>query len=152
MSTTKHIIVTFMKGNNLKISDFLFLLNVYCQKLLNTLILREFIIDKTAQQHGHEMLMLPPYHCNLNVIKLYAVQGYLHEMISKWNVTPSTSSTVCQILWECVDDIDASFGRRCARHTTLIKAKYLQWDVKNNSRPLFIKSTGSQDEASSDKD
>lgn len=39
---------------------------------MDLLQLEEFIIDTIAEQHGHKILRLPPYHCQYNPIEIWA--------------------------------------------------------------------------------
>lgn len=79
----------------------------------------------------------------------------LQGMVRKWNDIPSISSSVCQILWECLRDINGVYlwGEVCETYHSK-EAKCLQWDVENDNRPCIIslENSGSEEEASSDED
>ena len=97
-----------------------------------------------AENNGHEVLRLPPYHCNLNPIEL--IWASLKRAARKKNVTPPISDSVCKILRECVKDIDENLWGKCVQKTTKIEKQYVLQDTLNENSRFIINVGGSDSE------
>jgi transposase len=51
-----------------------------------------YFIDKLAKEFGHDVVRLPPYHCDLNPIEL--VWGHVKEYVAKYNTTGKVDDIV----------------------------------------------------------
>ncbi|PSN38202.1 hypothetical protein C0J52_20747, partial [Blattella germanica] len=94
--------------------------------------------EMNAKNHGHEVLRLPPYHCTLNPIEL--VWARLKTSVRRNNVTPSMTNSVCSVLRQCVDGIDATLWGKCVQHTLKLKDYTLCriWKMTTGSSSLTL--------------
>ena len=149
MSSKKDDIIRFMSEHNLDIPNPVPIKAVMLEIVKAANIEKKIVIDEMAENDGHEVLRLPPYHCNLNPIEL--IWASLKRAARKKNVTPPISDSVCKILRECVKDIDENLWGKCVQKTTKIEKHYVLQDTLNeNSR--FIINVGGSDSDSEDDD
>lgn len=143
-ATKKDEIINFMKDNNLVIPNPVPIKAVLLQTIKEANIQKKFVIDEIAKNHGHEVLRLPPYHCTLNPIEL--VWARLKTSVRRNNVTPSMTNSVCSVLRQCIDGIDATLWGKCVQHTIKIERLYSMQDLENDNRQFVINVGGSDSE------
>ena len=82
-----------------------------------------YIIDKIANEHGHKVVRLPPYHCHLNPIELVwaQVKGDVRMNNSNGN---QTLHRVEQITKEAIAKVTANNWLMCVNHTQKIEQEY----------------------------
>ncbi|KAJ4438537.1 hypothetical protein ANN_14484 [Periplaneta americana] len=148
-STRKDDIISFMVQHNLEVPNPLPTISVLLELIKEANISREFVIDKIARDFGHEVLRLPPYHCNLNAIEL--IWACLKHEVRKRNVTPSRSDNVCRTIRECVELINSELWTKCVNRTREIERQYIVRDSEND-RDSFIISVGDSDSEGSSSD
>ena len=71
------------------------------------------IIDEIAKKSGHEVLRLPPYHCELDAIEL--VWADLKNFVAKENTTCNLE-TVEKLFRERRSVLTSEFYGRCVEH------------------------------------
>ncbi|XP_053990425.1 uncharacterized protein LOC128882722 [Hylaeus volcanicus] len=76
---------------------------------------QNYVIDEYAKQHGHEVLRLPPYHCELNPIEL--AWGYIKEYVRGRNVTYKLPD-VRQLIYEAIENVSPVMWQNFIRHVT----------------------------------
>jgi len=69
-----------------------------------------YFIDRLAKGHRHEVLRLPPYHCDLNPIEM--VWGNVKEYVTKYNTTGKIDDIIT-LAEEYMDAYDPSAWGRC---------------------------------------
>lgn len=74
----------------------------------------EYVIDKVAQEHGHKVVRLPPYHCHFNPIELIwaQVKGYVAR-----NNKTFTGTEVEKLIREGITNVTADDWRKAVMHT-----------------------------------
>jgi transposase len=74
MASSKADMIQWLKNNNIEIEPNLFKAELYNIIKLNKPNKVTYKIDEIAKSHGHEVLRLPAYHCELNPIELIWAQ------------------------------------------------------------------------------
>ena len=83
------------------------------------------IIDEIAKKSGHEVLRLPPYHCELDAIKV--VWADLKNFVAKENTTCNLE-TVKKLFRERRSVLTSEFYGRCVKHVKRVEEKYSETD------------------------
>lgn len=89
---------------------------------------QSFIIDEIACEHGHRVLRLPPYYCELNPIELIwtQVKGYVRKRNS--NLDQSIKQ-IEQLTREAIATVTQTDWINCINHTKKIENKYRNKDL-----------------------
>ena len=84
-----------------------------------------FSIDKVINQHGHEALRLPPYHCQLNPIENIwsKVKGQVAANNKTFKIADTKRLTI-----EAIKDVSTEFFQRCEQHSMKIERDYWNKD------------------------
>lgn len=94
-------------------------------------------IDTLAATHGHEVLRVPPYHCEFNPIELVwsQVKGY----IAKGN-TCFTLAEVEKLLPEALASVSQENWQNCCAHVEQVEAEAWERDmiVDSEIEPLVF--------------
>lgn len=87
-----------------------------------------YVIDELARNAGHEVLRLPPYHCQFNPIELIwaQVKGDVKRNNSNNN---QTVKRVEDITRKAINKITAGDWRKCIRHTRRVEEEYRRKDI-----------------------
>ncbi|CAH1978972.1 unnamed protein product [Acanthoscelides obtectus] len=75
-----------------------------------------YVIDELAEQHGHKVLRLPPYHCIFNPIELIwgIAKGYYNRHIGR----DGNSEKDCLDMWnEALQTVTPDMWKNSVRHT-----------------------------------
>ena len=83
------------------------------------------IIDEIAKIFGHEVLRLPPYHCELDAIEL--VWADLKNFVPKENTTCNLE-TVEKLFRERRSVLTSEFCGTCVEHVKGTEGKYIETD------------------------
>lgn len=108
-----------------------------------------YVADELLKQYGHEVLRLPPYHCDLNPIEL--IWSSAKRMVAKKNINLPAKETETLI--------KTSFGRITAEdwktmtdHIINVENKYKQRDhITEEVLEEFIISVGDDDSTDTDE-
>lgn len=78
---------------------------------------KRYVIDELLQQNGHEVLRLPPYHCQYNPIEMAwgFCKGYYNKHI---NSRPSSKDRVANLWRESITNCTPEMWQNYCRHTT----------------------------------
>lgn len=90
-----------------------------------------YAIDHLASEHGHEVLRLPPYHCQLNPIEL--VWAQVKDHIRKNN--SNGDQTLCrveQLTKKAIEKITATDWEKCVVHTKKLEEDFAERDLIMN--------------------
>ncbi|XP_046145252.1 uncharacterized protein LOC123988610 [Osmia bicornis bicornis] len=84
-----------------------------------------YVIDEYAKLHGHEVLRLPPYHCELNPIELAwaSVKDYVRARNTTYKL-----SDVQTLLHEAIENVSAESWQNFIRHTIKEEDRVRQLD------------------------
>lgn len=88
----------------------------------------KYEIDEIARSRGHEVLRLPPYHCNLNPIELIWAQVKT-EIKKKNSNSDQTLKRIENLTKTAINNVSPENWRKCIRHTKEIEDKYRKNDV-----------------------
>ncbi|ENN77744.1 hypothetical protein D910_05429 [Dendroctonus ponderosae] len=77
---------------------------------------QKYLIDNLAEQYGHKVLRLPPYHCVFNPIE--HVWGLTKNYYNKHIGRDGTTATSCLNMWdEALTTVTPEIWKNCIRHT-----------------------------------
>ena len=84
-----------------------------------------FSIDKVINQHGHEALRLPAYHCQLNPIENIwsKVKGQVAANNKTFKIADTKRLTI-----EAIKDVNKEYFERCEQHSIKIEQNYWKKD------------------------
>lgn len=85
---------------------------------------KTYKVDKIAEEHGHTVLRLPPYHCDLNPIEL--VWAQVKNAVAMTN-TDYNMSSVEEDLHKAINNVTAENWKKCVEHVKKIEA--YMWDL-----------------------
>lgn len=84
---------------------------------------KKYCIDELLKSYGHDVLRLPPYHCDLNPIEL--VWADIKRYVRERNVTADLSLTCLQKLAsEAIQSVGSEKWIRYCKHVANIEKKY----------------------------
>lgn len=87
---------------------------------------RRYEIDEIAKAHGHEVIRLPPYNCDLNPIEL--IWGRVKNSIARKNSTQKLSDLL-RLTGTEIDAITALDWQSVVQHTQQIEETYWKDDI-----------------------
>ena len=97
-----------------------------------------YVVDKMAQDAGHTVLRLPPYHCNLNAIEM--VWSALKRSTRRQNVFTSDPLEVVNLIKKVCESITADDWKKYTNHVKNVEDNYRKTDhiVDEVIDPLVI--------------
>lgn len=114
---------------------------------------RTYEIDTIAAQHGHTILLLPPYHCDLNPIDL--IWGQIKNDVAKYNTEIKINNTET-LFKAAVEKVTAEHWRRACEHVRGIEEFYWKrdglMDEMLDSFVINLEDSGSDDCESDDSE
>lgn len=121
MSWTKKKIEDWLREKNIPFTD-----ETKSELILKVAPYKEnrkiYELDKIAEEKGHTVIRLPPYHCKYNPIELIwaQVKGKVGERNKSFKL-----ADVQKLLHEELDNITAEDWRKCVKHTeNIIKSDF----------------------------
>lgn len=89
------------------------------------------------KRHGHEVIMLPPYHCDLNAIEL--VWSQAKRKVASRNIG-IPASDMENLIVECFESITSSDWKKYTDHVINVEKKYKEKDglLENELERLII--------------
>lgn len=97
-------------------------------------IKKQYVCDNLAEQAGHNVLRLPPYHCMFNPI-----EHLWHQVKSKVraeNVTPTLSPSVINLIKNVINNVPIESWKNSVQHIIKIEDSYIS--IQNNINPIII--------------
>ncbi|XP_072392394.1 uncharacterized protein [Diabrotica undecimpunctata] len=109
-----------------------------------------YVIDEVLREHGHEVLRLPPYHCEFNAIELIWAncKSYYNKHIGRDGYS---DSAVIKMWKEALNQCNGDIWEKCVRHThEIIQKWYIQEQniVDIDIQPIIINPEDSSDSES----
>ena len=83
------------------------------------------IIDKIAERNGHEVLRLPPYHCDLNAIEL--IWANEKNFVAREN-TEMTMKFAVELFRRRRDELTPEICKKCVDHVKEVENSYWKTD------------------------
>lgn len=105
-------------------------------------IKKQYVCDSLAEQLGHTVLRLPPYHCIFNPI-----EHLWHQVKSKIrteNVTPTLSPSVINV----INNMPVESWKNSVQHVVKVEDSYIH--IENNIEPIVINLNDSDSETELD--
>jgi transposase len=102
--------------------------------------------EEILKQHGHEVIKLPPYHCDLNAIEL--IWSLAKRKVASRNLGLPGSDTE-NLIRECFAMITAEDWKRCTDHIINVEEKYKTRDniLDTELVPFIIQVRESDDDS-----
>ena len=111
---------------------------------------KKYVIDQIAREHGHEIVRLPPYHCDLNPIELIwaNIKNYVARKNTTWKI-----KDVHNLCMEAVAQVTPTNWRDAIQSTIKREDQYWKTDgiLEERVGELII-SIGDTDSEDSDQD
>lgn len=133
MSSRKEVMIQWLRGKHIPFSesatkDQLFQL---IKPLTGT---RSFVVDQIIEEAGHEVLRLPPYHCQFNAIEMVWSQTkryYDNHIIKNKDVLKTWS--------EALNNVSEEQWTHYVRHTeSVIQNAWDRFKITQSQQPLII--------------
>ena len=83
------------------------------------------IIDKIAERYGHEVLRLPPYHCDLNAIEF--IWANEKNFVAREN-TEMTMKFAEELFRRRRDELTPEICKKCVDHVKEVENSYWKTD------------------------
>jgi transposase len=119
---------------------------------------KRYVVDEILKEHGHEVLRLPPYHCQYNPIEMAwgFCKGFYNKHI---NSQPPSKDKVAnlwrQALSKCTPDMWKNYSAHCEKLISDDWAKHMGTLSFENIPPIIIslgESESESDDSVSDND
>ena len=123
-ATRKADILLFMKDHTIAIPQPIPFKPVLLHLIKAHNIKKAYIIDNMAEEAGHRVLRLPPYHCNFNAIEM--VWGTLKMHIRRQNIYTAQPLEVVNLIKKVCDTITPDDWKKYIDH--VIKEENQYWD------------------------
>lgn len=108
-----------------------------------------FEIDQIFEEHGHSVVRLPPYHCDLNAIEM--IWSLVKRQVASKNVN-IPAKELLPIINECFENITAEYWRKECDHVIHVEEKYWEQDHLIEDMQEFIINVRDSSTSSSDGD
>lgn len=107
-----------------------------------------YYIDELLGEHGHTVVRLPPYHCDLNPIEL--VWAIVKKRIAQKNVG---GQNVAKLAEEVFESITSQEWKNCVDHVTKIENEYfVRGGTLYNDMDRLIITVGESSSSESDEE
>ena len=83
------------------------------------------IVEEIAKKYGHEVLRLPPYHCELNAIE--QIWGDEKYYVARENKS-MTIEGVEKLFRKRIGEINKEICRNCIQHVRSVEDRYWEMD------------------------
>ncbi|XP_064100794.1 uncharacterized protein LOC135211413 [Macrobrachium nipponense] len=151
MSSKKAVITEWLISKGAKPTEkmlkgqLLEMVKVYSVKIKNT-----YVVDKIAAENGHEIIRLPPYHCQYNPIE-QLIWGQVKSFIAKRN--DFKMANLSELTKEALDTVPPENWENAVRHAEQLQVEDAAKDILIDKYiDSFIVSLDSSDEESSDEE
>lgn len=105
--------------------------------------------DEILNQCGHEVLRLPPYHCDLNAIEL--VWSLAKRKVASKNIAVTTAALE-EIIKDSFENVSAQDWKKMTDHVINVENKYKERDkITEENLESFIINVGDSDTSDSDE-
>ncbi|XP_026736219.1 uncharacterized protein LOC113499852 isoform X2 [Trichoplusia ni] len=142
MNNKKQVMVEWLQAHNIEFPDNSTKLELYLIIKQNKLP-KNFKIDKLLADHGHEVLRLPPYNCDLNPIEY--IWNLLKQRVSEKNVE-QLESKIESLTLEALASITPDDWKKEVNHVKRLEEEY--WRKDRITDELFIINTADDSESS----
>lgn len=109
------------------------------------------VVEQIAKKYGHEVLRLPPYHCELNAIEL--IWADEKNFVAREN-KEMTIESVENLFRKRREEITAEICRNCVKHVRRVEEEYWETDriMDEKTDRLIISLGDSEDESDIETD
>lgn len=99
---------------------------------------KRYVVDELLRSHGHDLLRLPPYHCEMNAIEL--IWGEAKKYYNKNIGRDGYGDEQVLNMWnEALSKCDSNIWKNCCQHTENLTKKWYEREVQaENIDPLII--------------
>ena len=109
------------------------------------------VVENIAKKYGHEVLRLPPYHCELNAIEL--IWADEKNFVAREN-EELTIESVENLFRKKREEINSEVCKNCIKHVRRVEEKYWETDriIDEKVNRFIISVGGSEDQSDIDTD
>lgn len=107
---------------------------------------KKYIVDQLIKEHGHEVLRLPPYHCDLNPIEY--IWNLVKQRVADKNIDQSERE-IENLTREAINSITVSDWKKEIEHVEKLEKDYWESDhLQETQEREFIISLGGEESSS----
>jgi len=112
---------------------------------------KSYLLDQLALERGHEVIRLPPYHCQYNAIELIWAQ--VKNEIAKKNNTFKMAD-IERLTHEALDSVTVQDWEKCVRHAEAIQSQDYEKEVHRDAilEPIILTILPGDSDSSDDED
>lgn len=108
----------------------------------------EYEVDKIIKENGHQILRLPPYHCDLNAIEM--VWSSMKRKVAETNISKS-SAQMPKLISDACSKITAAEWKKYCSHVQNLHEEYREKDA-HLDEPFIIQFNSDSESDSSDSE
>ncbi|XP_072933654.1 uncharacterized protein [Epargyreus clarus] len=109
---------------------------------------KKYVVDELLRSHGHEVVRLPPYHCDLNPIEY--IWNLVKQRVADKNIDQSERQ-IEQLTREAIQSITAADWRKEVNHVRRLEEEYWAKDRLQEMREReFVISLGGEESSDSE--
>lgn len=109
---------------------------------------KKYVVDELLREHGHEVLRLPPYHCDLNPIEY--IWNLIIQRVADKNIDQSERQ-IEKITRDAISSITAADWKKEVNHVERLQEEYCRSDGLLNERELIISLGGEESSSESER-
>lgn len=144
-SSLKSEMQSWLRKNNISFEEKMTKPELYHKILINKPP-KKYIVDELMREHGHEVLRLPPYHCDLNPIEY--VWNLIKQRVADKNID-QFESQIEHLTKDAIQSITASDWKKEVNHIERLESEYWETDrLGEIQQREFIISLGGEDSSS----
>ena len=112
---------------------------------------KSYLLDQLALERGHEVIRLPPYHCQYNAIELIWAQ-VKNEVAKKNNTFKMVD--IERLTHEALDSVTVQDWEKCVRHAEAIQSQDYEKEVHRDAilEPIILTILPGDGDSSDDED
>lgn len=106
-----------------------------------------YVVDELLRGHGHEVLRLPPYHCQFNAIELIWARAktFYNQQVGRDGYD---DGQVLKVWEEALSECSPDLWSKCVRHTEELIEKWCDREIILDDIPEIIISINNMDSSS----
>ncbi|CAH2088708.1 unnamed protein product [Euphydryas editha] len=125
------------------------------EKLYHIILLnkppKKYVVDELMREHGHEVLRLPPYHCDLNPIEY--IWNLIKQRVAAKNIN-QYEKEIEGLTRDAIKSVTASDWKKEIEHVEKLESEYWEKDRLREieQRELIISLGGEETSSESESD
>lgn len=146
---TKDEIKTWLQQHNISFEE-----EMTNRELFNLVVKnrshKKCIAEELLRGHGHEVMLLPPHHCDLNPLEY--IWNLVKQRVAEGGVQQSEGEAE-QLIRDAITSITADDWRRHMSHVNKLRREYWENDrIQEVNEPMLISQLGCESSSGGDSD